>query len=97
MFMSMYRRAQLKRLAEVYLEATGIAPTALGERICKTNNRLILRLVADKGINADNAELASDWFLANWLPAIPWPADVPRHNGTRGTRKSGQVNGDDRS
>jgi hypothetical protein len=85
--MSMYRRAQLKRLAEVYLEATGIPPTTLGERICKSNNRLILRLVAGQNITAANAELAADWFLDNWLPKIPWPEDVPRGSRVR------QVNG----
>jgi hypothetical protein len=80
--------AQLRRLAEVYMQATGITDTALSERISPTNNRLIMRLRAGQGITAPSAELATDWFLDNWLPKIPWPEDVPRR-----PRAVAQVNG----
>lgn len=70
---------QLKRLAEVYMRGTGVAPTTLGKLITKSNNRLILQLIDPNGtVLADNAELASDWFLQNWPDGVPWPAEVPR-------------------
>jgi hypothetical protein len=83
-----YRLPQLRRLAEVYMQATGIPATTLGERISPTNNRLILRLLAGENIFASNAALATDWFLDNWLPKIAWPEDVPRR-----PRVVTQVNG----
>ena len=80
-----YRLPQLKRLAEVYMEATKIKPTALSVRISPTNNRLISQLLAGATIGAPNAELATDWFIGNWLPNIPWPEDVPRLRHTNGS------------
>jgi hypothetical protein len=88
----MYRRDQLKRLAEVYVKETGISASKLSRRIVPSNNRLIGRLLSDQGIWAENAELVSDWFVDNWLPKIPWPAEVPRPNGSR-VRVADQVNG----
>jgi hypothetical protein len=74
-----YRLSHLKRLAEVYLKATKTPPTTLGALISKTgNNRLILQIIDGRPVEAPNAELATDYFIANWPADLEWPADVPR-------------------
>lgn len=79
----MYRLAELKRLAEVYLEATGVTANLLSNDISGgSNNRMIGRLFEGKGMTGESVEAASDFFDRNWPAWVAWPEDVPP-NGRR--------------
>jgi hypothetical protein len=72
--MHVYRLAELKRLAEVFMAATGMSANLLSNRISGgSNNRMIGRLLDDKGIGIPSMEAAADWFNENWPNEVPWP------------------------
>jgi hypothetical protein len=80
----MYRLAELKRLSEIYLAATGTSANALSNQISgQSNNRMIGRILDGVGIRGVNVEAVGDFFDAHWPPDALWPPDVPRHNGHR--------------
>jgi hypothetical protein len=80
----MYRRSELKRLAEAYLAATGITANALSNRIsCQSNNRLIGRLLDGHGIGGRSIEAASDFFAREWPHDVAWPNGIARNGLTR--------------
>ena len=75
----MYRIAELKRLAETYLKATGLTADTLSTRIVgRANNRLIGRLLDGHGISARSIERASDFFDDNWPENAAWPDEIIR-------------------
>ncbi len=79
----MYRLAELKRLSQAYIDATGISVWDLSESILgPQNNRSIGRLIDGRGISGSSAEVISDFFDREWPANVPWPADIAR-NGAK--------------
>jgi hypothetical protein len=74
----MYRIADLRRLSEAYMAATGTAATTLSRRISPTHNRIITNLMLGLDITGKYVELTSDFFDENWPAGVAWPLDKPR-------------------
>ena len=86
----MYRIAELRRLAEIYLKATGLTADTLSTRIAsRRNNRLIGRLLDGRGISGRSIERASDFFDKTWPENVAWPDDVAR-NGAEHTKEAAE-------
>jgi hypothetical protein len=75
----MYTTAQLTRLAQVYIEGTGVAVSRLGTRAAN-NDRLFTRLFQGMGCRLDVAERAAWFFNVNWPRDVAWPCDVERRS-----------------
>jgi hypothetical protein len=75
----MYTVDQLRVLARAYIDATGIAPSALSRAITGAgnsrfgNSAVIPRLLAGKSCVMEHGEMASRWFEQNWPDDLPWP------------------------
>lgn len=78
--------ADLLALARLYLEATGVSRSWLGEASC--GNRMIyFRLEAGFGCHSRNLERAHAWFAEHWRQdtRLPWPQNIPRPRRPRAT------------
>jgi len=73
-------------LARIYLAATGVSRTQLGQISC--GNRMIyFRLERGLGCHSASLEKAHAWFAEHWEnTGIPWPAEIPKPRPHRGLR-----------
>lgn len=93
----MYTRSELATLAQIYIEATAVSPSALAVA-CSGNAKLFRWLFSGGDIKASSAEQASDWFDKNWPLHVEWPAAVKRRSyaglpklGGRRRRRNGDT------
>ena len=76
----------LLALGRLYLVATKISRSQLGERCCG-NKMLFFRLEKGFGCHSTSLERAHAWFAEHWQDTgIPWPAEIPKPRPPRGLR-----------
>lgn len=80
----MYRLTELKRLAEVYLAATGESANRLSNQISNgSNNRMIGRLLEGHGMGGASIEATSDFLDRYWPIDVAWPEDIVRNGALK--------------
>jgi hypothetical protein len=69
---------EIRVLARVYVDATGIKETRLSKVITgnPNNDKLIGGILAGAQCWAVHAEAASRWFRENWPADVPWPLEA---------------------
>jgi hypothetical protein len=80
----MFRRTELKRLAETYIAGTGISAHALSVQIIgRSNNVIIGRLLNGHEVSGRNLEVLSDFFARQWPQDVAWPEGIARNGVAR--------------
>lgn len=71
-------KRQLRRLADVYKDATGLSLSAVG-KIAADDRSFFARLSDEKRtITLRTRDEVKNWFSLHWPEGTPWPSDVPR-------------------